>query len=1130
MSQFNRFDVLNHAIEPGACLVEASAGTGKTFSIAFVVLRLVVEKNIPIENILLVTFTEAATQELRERVRARLLAAKNAIQQDSPVEDVLLAQWVVALVDKDEALARLLQALAEIDQANISTIHGFCQKVLSEFPLESAQGFGQSLMADLSALEQEVVEDYWRQLVYVREASQVALITEALPNPQALQQFVGHLQQGPLQVTPEPMALDAYLHQALQEREQWHDWLEHAQPKINTFMQQAQQQGWISQRSQAKLLALWQGFNEHSIEFFDYFLSGKAFLKKAQGFWQDLLDDLALDPVLFEAQRKITPQLRMLIQADFAQVFAQQLQAKLAQANEMGFNDLILRLHHALYLREGTQLLSSVRAQYQAALIDEFQDTDQWQWGIFSRLFNHSSHYLYLIGDPKQAIYKFRGADIHAYFKARAECKTAYTLDTNWRSVPRLVKAVNQVFARDNPFKLEPLVFHAVEAASEQDNGVAWHWWRLPPRGDDKPWTKTAADERIQQAVLAKVVELIQTQHVKPQQMAVLVRTNARAQGYQKALAALGVPAVVKARESVFQTEQARQLYRVMAAMVYPNDAGRIKPLLALDWFGLDAQQVHGLLHSEALEAWFESFQVAHECWQKQSFICALYGVLSEFKVMENLTVHKDAERRIANIYQLAELVQTAINRQHLSAAKALEFLQNQITQADGREDSLIRLDRDDEALQIVTVHAAKGLEYDYVFCPDLWREPNLTQSGPVRFYHDDTWYLDLGSAQFEAHKEQARLEQQAEDLRLLYVALTRARLCHFVVSGEGIKDTQHASLAYLHRDHYDPELFSETLLTEVEAVSPISPEPAPEVWQVRAWTRAQVDKRHRLFSFTGLVKAGHHGATQALRLMEEMPVDKAQEAETIQPKVEFDPHKQLARGAHFGNLVHDMLEQQDFAAIARQPDPELRQRLCDKYGLAFKPYQHDVFDKMMQRVVSTPFGGEGLSLAELDAHCVLKEMAFYYRLRDSSTEQINQLMPKKVPFLPLSEQALSGYLNGFIDLVFERQGRYYVLDYKTNFLGNEVSDYHQQAMFSEMQQHRYGLQFMLYSLALHQYLSQRVADYDYEDHFGGVYYLFVRGMNGVDAQTGVYHYRPQKADIEALSECLQSANGGQHV
>ncbi len=1145
------FDVLNHPLNPGSCLIEASAGTGKTFSIAFLVLRLVVEKALPIEHILIVTFTDAATKELRERVRQRLVEAKNALN-GATSKDKLLNDWLAQLeshVPRSDAQARLVQALASIDQASISTIHGFCQKILTEYPLESEQTFGQTLTTDMTGLYDELVADFWRQTVYERPEEEVALILAAMPSPKNLHSLLYDIKQPGLRITPEVKDLDTLMPELLAHQQAWQDWITQTQPKIDEFIAEAKAQNWINTRSLDKLAAHQAQFANDPMALLNYLAEGTPFNKQGKPQAAEFVAQIHPGDTLLNNQTQLPQQLKIALQSAFATHFQQQLSVKLQAQNLMSFDDLIQRLYHALQQPQATTLIERVRSGYQAALIDEFQDTDQWQWGIFSALFNQSAQtlqnsqtdpaYLFLIGDPKQAIYKFRGADIHAYFAAARQCQAHYTLDTNWRSQPNLVAAVNQVFDVDNPFQFHELHFKPVNAGVDADpqcaTQPAWHWLTLPTQADGKPWPKTSADPLIQQNLLAEISELLQHHGVQPKQIAILVRTNQRAESYRHALAKLGIPAVIKSRQSIYQTPQAEQLYRVMAAMLQPNNSRLIKPLLALDWFGLNSEQVHQILHSDALEDWFELMQRLHQLWHKTSFIRALYALLEQQQVLEHLTKFNDAERRIANIQQLAETLQTEIHQRHLTPAKTLDFLAHQITQPDGSDATIVRLDRDDEALQIVTVHAAKGLEYDYVFCPDLWqaKDPEKTPKDLVRVYQDGEWLLDLGSDQFTQHHDQAYQEQQAEDLRLAYVALTRAKVRNTVVTGDNLKGFDQSPLGYLQqqppRAQGNDNLFTTRELALHAQPQVYQPPLVLGDYQACSIQRTAVDTRYRLFSFTGLVKAGHTAVSvpsAELEAINETPTDKAQEIPVPQTPAAndpFDKERDIARGAEFGNLVHDLLEQQDFAQLAQGVDPERRDSLCQQYGLKLNDNQQQALEQMMQRIVTTPLNAEssGLTLAQLPSNKVLKEMAFYYALASSSTLQLNQAMPKDVPFLPLKAQQLAGYLNGFIDLVFEHQGRFYLLDYKTNYLGANPSDYTYERMYEEMQHHSYGLQFMLYCLALHQYLSHRLPDYDYERHFAGVYYVFVRGMNGDNADTGVYHYRPTLADLERLAACL---------
>ncbi len=1067
------FNLLEHQFQRGATLIEASAGTGKTFSIAMMVLRMVAEQNIPIEQILVVTFTKAATEELRERVRSRLAQARALLSgEDTHTEsDPLLRQWCTQ-VDPKHAHPRLVAALADIDQANIFTIHAFCQRVLQDYPLESGQAFSLELTNDLNALKSRVLQDFWRKHLYERPANEVKLWLSCFASPNDLSPILGVVTSPDTQVEPAGDDLDSYLPQLA-----------------------------------AELSPLTQSATE---------------LTQATG------------------------QLKISIYQALLKAYFTQLNQQLSAQQQMSFDRLILNLANALKSEhQRNYLVTQVGKQYQAILIDEFQDTDADQWHIFSTLFNQQQHYLYLIGDPKQAIYKFRGADIYAYLTAAAACDYRYTLDINYRSLPNMVQAVNDVFSNApnaDPFRMAgALTFHPTRPAkTAQDPSAALIWWQMPAPNKTEEnsrakgkWKVDTAKERIQQAIIGEISQQL-AQGAQPKDFAILVRSHDTAHHYQQALTQLAIPCVVNSRTSVFTSPEARALRYVLRALAEPSNVNLAKQALSISWFGQDACDLYAHLNSSAFENWLDDLFECHQRWQNKGVMAAVFALLDKYAVKETLATYPDGERRLTNLLHLIELIQGAALTAHLSIRKTLLFLERQIANPSPNDDAILRLETDDTAVQIVTMHAAKGLQYPIVFCPELYLKSDLKRGQIIRVHEQGNIVVDLGSALLEQRTAQALAEVQAEDLRLTYVTLTRAIRKTYLVYGDHLPGFSESAIHYLlqgkppaehtyydHKAHADLPLPSYPSLTRYQAHHPT------QVQAAQSFTRPYIDNRYRLFSFSGLNK--QHNST-------ETPLDKAEETEIPEPEFEGLLHKQdkplLPKGADFGNLVHDLLEQSDFAQLAQAGvDASLRDSLTSKYGLTWRAQdrteeaQQADFDAMIKRVVTTPLDANDpqFTLAKLSPDKLLKEMGFYYAVTATNTKHINVLLTaSNIPFSPISDRAIAGHLNGFIDLIAEYDGKFYVMDYKTNFLGNLPEHYTQAAMTEEMTLHGYGLQVMLYSVAVDQYLRCRLPNYDYEQHFGGVRYLFVRGMDGCSADQGVYQIKPDLTLIQALSACLK--------
>lgn len=1178
------FDLLEHQFQTGASLIEASAGTGKTFSIAMLVTRLVVEKAIPIDQILVVTFTKAATEELKERIRARLLEARNHLQEhaldsksdsksdsNSNLEpDPFLTQWCQQIErgtpltndysnsevsgeqdNRSIALKRIAMALADIDQAAIFTIHSFCQRILLEYPLESGQSFSGELSTNIDAQRDQVLQDFWRNLVYEKPANETAVLVNAIDqiaiDSSASNVFYSRLKQrlGPqlaklgylLQqldahshIENAEQSLDELVQQSLLTQQKIDDFFDTLEPNLGEFIRAAEDNGWLNKNQINTTKTRYQERFNHPQEFFDK-LPG-AVLKAHKSKLDNVIDLANLPAGLFAQQQKLQKQLPLAIIQQLMAFYFDALNQQLDTENALSFDDLIQRLAQALTQADKSAfLVQQIQARFQAAFIDEFQDTDLQQWKIFSTLFANSHTYLYLIGDPKQAIYKFRGADIYAYLQAKKACEYHYTLDTNWRSVPNLVEAVNHLFERqDDPFltadlqEIGDFPFHRVNAGKEDNQDLeVCHLWEMPPSPEKKAWNAEPAQTLIRENILAHISRQLQN-GAQPKEFAVLVRGNKTAALYQTEFLKLGIPAVINSKESVYQSEQALELLSVMQALHEPADIRKAKQALATRWFGFSAQQLLQAVESDTLEVWLDSLFEHHKTWQQKGFMAAIYGLLDEWQVRQHLAMHPMGERNITNIFHLVELLQKAALQEHLNMTKTLQLLESHTQKPPAGDDEILRLETDEEALQIVTLHSSKGLQYKYVYCPDLWAFKGLKETKLLVSQENGQTILDLGSTKFEGRKKRIEHELQAEDMRLIYVALTRAEERLYIVYGESLKEYSGSPLGKLLGKELPQKtgFVQQQLELEPQAL-PYQANQQTVSFAARAFERQNIQTRRRVFSFSGLVKNRPH----------ETPHDKSQEDHELEQKISElkISTSELPKGAEFGNLVHALLEKSRFDQLADGVDESLRQMLSDQYGVRWAPErlkreaQLASFDSMMRNIVKTPLDLDRpeFTLGKINQTRILKEMGFFYAISPTATPKLNQLIAQTdIPFSPLASDAIDGYLNGFIDLIVEFEGKFYIMDYKTNYLGNDPENYSMEIMHQEMSHHSYGLQFTLYTLAVHQYLKTRLPEYDYETHFGGIKYLFVRGMNGHSAEHGIYSYRPKLELILALESLIR--------
>ena len=1174
MMKTGHFDPVRTELLKGVNLIEASAGTGKTYAIAMLVLRFVVEQGIAIDRVLVVTFTKAATEELKDRVRSRLAEVKRVLDGHTDTIDSSVIDWLANLGMEPELVKqRLAMALLNIDQVGIFTIHGFCQCVLREHALESGQLFDAELTDDLALIKQACADDFWRRQIYNRSVREAAVLTSSYKTPDKLLASVDFIADH-VSIYPAVENLDTALNELQRLADLAKTELELcAKSLIDNFVDQKFKsiyidtfemhycalKNWLdghtTQVPDTEALALLTGNGIKEALNGTKFKANKTLTSEQRK--ADYLAELKINTVSFDALAKAFEKITLIFRRTLLETLRIELDKRLQQLNVMSFDNLITRLAEALQGENGTLLIAELRQRFEVALIDEFQDTDDSQWFIFASLFAAPSQYLYLIGDPKQAIYKFRGADIYSYLDAQKQAEHKFTLDKNWRSHPQLVDAVNALFQREQAFLLDDLAFHDVEPAKPANAGTLYFagqaiapmmLWQLPESdsktGYWRPDRKDAADA-ISIAVVIEVVDLLTDDYrlqpvnrpLQPRDIAILVRTNSQARDYQAALRSAGVPSVINSTESVFASQEAADLYMLLQAVASPGDIGLLKQALTLNWFDLDGQTFYQLINNEtAIDSWMSRFLSYYQDWQQTGVMAMMQRMLAQEKIRASVSKTLMAERQLTNLYHLIELVQQAAVDEHLGINKTLDWLRTAITKADrdksSAENQQLRLESDEDAVKIVTMHRSKGLEYSVVFCPCLWQRSNrlnneksLIKCHALTPEHQNQsrMIVDLGSEDFELHRAQAIKEELAEDLRVFYVAVTRAKYrCYIawadVRSEKAANDSAMAWLlgfadADFCRQQAKLQVFKDQAEHAFDYRLLDMPGVITGIYQKTVAHAEYLAKKRKRSLYTHW-QMSSYTALSALSLDEapELPEDKAREQ---QDKPEQAP-MELPRGAHTGNVVHDLLENNVFIDLAKRMDISVqRDKACQRYGLKLE--QPDMIDALLQAVVATPLSDAdaGFCLMNLPENRCLKEMPFYLSMRAMDANQINLVLQDTPAFQPLTSKQMCGYLTGFIDLICEYKGLYYVMDYKTNGL----PDYKPETLTHAMREHNYGLQYWIYTVVLHRYLQNRLPDYDYEKHFGGVRYLFVRGMQPELAMSGIYQDRPDFDRVEALDE-----------
>ncbi|WP_245888723.1 exodeoxyribonuclease V subunit beta [Halomonas denitrificans] len=1305
----------------GSRLIEASAGTGKTFTIALLYLRLVLgprneedavsfPRPLTPPEILVVTFTNAATQELRDRIRARLVEAAEAFSPQAPddapksgatsdsvagcdshegapgagqsgghstgMSNVAPTEGFTApprrpaagsapsqnetgdlfaepSVDNTEpeaelspsseppssdpllalrdsypheswpTCARRLRLAAEwMDEAAVSTIHSWCHRMLREHAFDSGSLFALEMSLDQSEMDLEIARDYWRCFYYDLDPEALAIVARYWTTPDALNDTAARLRThaAALPAAPPPFeALANYREQraaALAElKAPWQAWLDELEALLEAA---AQRKAFNGQKLNAKSRANWlAALREwaHDPELASPDLTPAAWKRLTpDGIAEIWKEEPAPNLPALEALEELPEKLAALPDP-FADLLAHAVHWMAARREtvqrrraELGPDDLLHRLDAAFAGEAGETLAARIREQFPVALVDEFQDTDPVQYRLFDRVYeleqNRDDSAVLLIGDPKQAIYAFRGADIHTYLQARRDTAGRHvTLGTNFRSAEPMVAAVNRVFEHaeqsdagaflfrrgdDNPVPFSP-----VEANGRKDsltrNGATqpaltlWHLAADETLSKGAYLAELAGRCATEMASLLREGQAGQTGFVKasgeeqgelrplaPSDLAVLVNNASEARAIRAALLARGIRSVyLSDKEGVFETEAAAELEGWLAACAAPDDERCLRAALATPSLGLSLAELDALNGGPqqdelAWEARVMQFRDYHRQWQRRGVLPMLHRLLADFAVPGRLLAVPEGERRLTDLLHLGELLQeasTEIDGEHA----LLRFLAESRAHPHAQSDThRLRLESDADLVQVVTIHKSKGLEYPLVFLPFIAAFRPVKQGDLPLRWHDDDGHLRLTLSADEATLARADRERLGEDLRKLYVALTRAR--HATWLGLAPLDAMERS-AVGHLLKGGEELSPEALRPALEALADaeghergrvtVIDAPEAEATPVELATddtplghaRApgRTIREHWWIASYSALRTGAtpdeeaESAVQAEPTPEPTTADEATAMEVIDEPFdaaaatvsEGSLHR-FPRGPSAGTFLHGLLEwagEEGFARVAE--DAELRaDTLARRANRRGWEGQIAALEQWLPELLTTPLpvpdsdDGEAapLRLDALDGYRV--ELEFWFAAHQVNTRRLDALVSAHTlggrPRPALEPDTLNGMLKGFIDLVVEHEGRFYVLDWKSNHLGADDAAYTEAAMAEAVLEKRYDVQYCLYLLALHRLLAARLPDYDIERHLGGALYVFLRGTRA--PSRGVHAERPPSELILALDALFRAA------
>lgn len=1233
----------------GSRLIEASAGTGKTYTIALLYVRYVLghgqaaafHRSLEPNEILVVTFTDAASQELRDRIRQRLSEAARWFRDptQSDAQDPL-ARILADYTDQTREVAaeRLERAAEMMDEAAVSTIHSWCYRMLREHAFDSQLLFNQQLNANPGEIFSECVEDYWRRHFYPYhdQPELAAAVLECWKSPQELQAQVKYLLGKPYrqpvfvgQPIAKPTNLDELLAQAIAMQAQFDQWKADAVAaedaakelvaanwtRVAQLLRDAELNAGTYHRggTRDQLLEMVQKWsdgvpvNDSEQKKIKQLGTGHFRLKKgaveprhtafdAIGAWADV----------FEGQPAVLqPPLRVSLLLHAADWVSQELQRRLLARGELSYDDMLVRLHAALRGANGERLAQAIRQKFPVAMIDEFQDTDPIQYEIFDRIYrvrdNDSQLSMVMIGDPKQAIYAFRGADIYTYLQAKQACDSrCETLGTNHRSTLGMVQAVNHLFQhaeqhdsgafRFRQKESDPIPFAPVEARGRSEVLVIegkpvtpLQFWYLPgmnehgvtgPRDYRQQMADSTASEIVRWLTLAAEARAgfrseQSFRRLQPRDIAILVRTGHEASQIRQALQRRGVSSVyLSDKDSVFETQEARDIQRWLLAVAYPGDERLIKAALATGSLRMQLDDLQKLFDDE--QSWDETinrFRNYHQLWQTQGVLPMLRALLWDFDAPKKLLAESHGERALTNLLHLSEWLQQTSS----SVDGELALIRRLAQQMENPTDEqILRLESDADLIKVITIHKSKGLEYPLVLLPFVCSYRDSNRASVVDFHRrrpDDSGYDLLtelaGKSKLALDSyRQADHERLSEDMRLLYVALTRAQHAlwlGFTPVGATLKSEDHSlkkcGLGYL--------LFGDTpiptdqveqrLRAAVTSCSAIDVVAVPEnrlqrlsISEPRALGPARrVTRRPAarwwIASYSAL-RMREKAAPE--RAHEEIAAEEVRDMElmsTATERISTEPTSlagamptilEFPRGPQAGTFLHSILEwatERGFNRVAE--DRGLRQTFLQRLTrqanwTSWCEPLNDWLERLLH--IELPLGSCRLQLSNLTAERTQAELEFWYETNAVPTGVLDRLVTagtvqgRARPALEADQ--LNGLLKGFMDLVFEYQGRYYIADWKSNNLGVKAEDYHQEALQRAICDKRYDMQYSLYLVALHRHLRQRLRDYDYDQHIGGVAYIFLRGLENSTTR-GVHFERPSFELIHKLDQLFAGSH-----
>lgn len=1216
MSNFNMIPInpdYQNVATTGSNLIEASAGTGKTFSILRIYLRFLLKhfaKGAPlsVDQLLLVTFTNAAAQEMRERLLGMLTDVYNYCAGIEHEADTTLTNIVKNSIETNPALTEkdiaeyLNELMGDFDKAPVFTIHSFCGRVQQEWFPKAGLNIEQRMRIDSSDLLEQVVKDYWRREVSNPEQSDLLAdwFTEKFSAPvnvhsntfgSSLTRSVKGIESPfKVQFVPKPVSVFEFADELEKIQTQYFklkeaiDRLTNPEDEVRSLQKRVKIHG--------------RSIPKRTREILEYVADQNLWLKGLE-----CTANLSVDTLAEAAQEKnieidefpdwvyICTDLSKMLSDFYEQsdaVFAGILADIHSLVRERCEREALIT--HDLQLKYTLQgLISSdelspmLAHHYKCIMVDEFQDTDSTQFEIFDRIYNAGDHEnaIYYIGDPKQSIYSFRNADIDTYLKAKHQVDTIYTLKTNYRSSEQQIQSMNELFDQPNkntfePFAEQGIPFNKVEAhhskifLKSKIDEIPEKGLRLIQPGTEEGLDKKnmlnseealvlIADEIVRYLKAGNYLTIREKNKkgdyvdrpVEPKDIAVIVSKHDDAEKLKQLLSDRGLGAVLYNRPSVFKSDEARWITNILKAVIDPQNIGQLKLALTSPLFDATNHDVIRWSSSDEVQDDLRHYQQLfaewHTLWEKGDISSLFQTILNTGNRRERLLSADQGDRKITNVQHIVDILASYERERNTTPVGVVQFLKLKRQQADRQEtdeDDEIKLETDEDLIKIMTVFRSKGLEFNIVFTALSFIMTHQKISDFITLSNKErsdslTDTIVVGEKRTIPGskltvKQAQELDNAKEAIRKFYVALTRA-VYQTVVIEYTSRDKEYPCVpAYLMKDkpvgkeldqlqvNKDDvgEFFEERKhrFKHISVETKSKPIKNSSIDQIADKGESELEKQRRSELFKAhqqnfepkvLRTEWNIGSYSAITRLSEQSTDisttssntekKSGAANKSEKKTIYD----LSRGAQTGNMLHAIFEYIDFHRWQEYDHVQsIIQDQCQFYG-----YEYEEWKEVLTRLVDTTFnkqlvfGDQTIRFRDLNPDNLKKEMEFYI---DHQSYQLGDLLGLFRDGNQTQYQQLKGYLMGFIDLTFIHNEKIYLLDYKSNYLGDLPADYSPDIIKENLLHKDYDIQYHIYAYAAHRILGAMIPDYDFDKHFGGVCYLYFRGLEG-EGQSGVF-------------------------